>query len=126
MNRRARRAQRSSNHPPVEPVQRAHRAAACPDCTAPVVAGYVVHEDSCPLLAQLERTTAADAVWFRWNPGSHKLVRPTTPAERTEQALIRPIEMPDREVTLVRQARGSYQRQFAPSGRVDMLLVSGE
>ena len=101
-------------------------SAACPDCTAPAVAGHVMHADSCPLMAALERTTAADALWFRRNRGKRERVRSTTPAERTEQALIRPNSKPDPDVLLVRRARGRYFRRFLPSGMADLLVVSGE
>ncbi|MBT2549807.1 hypothetical protein [Arthrobacter sp. ISL-65] len=101
------------------------RRPVCPDCTAPAAAGRVVHADSCPLLADLERTTAADAAWFRQSGRSQRR-RPTTASERTEQTLLRPASKPDQEVTLIRQGRGRYVRRFLPSGMADLLAVSGE
>lgn len=126
MNRRARRASGSASRPTPRPTASGSTVNVCPDCAAPARAGSVRHADSCPLFAALEKITVEDAAWFKRNTGSRQRVRATTPAERSEQALSRPGITPDRQVTVIRHSKGTYIREFSPSGAADVLVVSGE
>lgn len=72
------------HRPEAVPATASTRAATCPDCAAPQAGQGMVHADSCPIGAGVDRATDADRRWFERHPRATERVRRVTWAEAAE------------------------------------------
>ncbi len=97
---------------------------ACPDCAEKVNPGrHIKHHDTCPLWTGLVTAFVDDELQLSWLPIGASRSRPTTPAERSELAMMGHPN-PDPKVTVTRVSSGRHLARFEPSGLTMLLAVT--